>query len=316
MRGERIASLDGWRGLAILGVMVCHMGNQTGFPNNGAHGVELFFVLSGMLITQNLLRELDQTGTISLPNFYKRRFQRLMPASWVYMLVAGSIFATSPLAPTAYEWISAVFCFRNYIHAPSIVLGHFWSLSVEEQFYFFWPALLLLFRRKSAYVALTLALVCSLWRTIDSPIAPSYTQYCADALLVGCLISLVPDAMKGMKTLELWIALLSFAGIVCAYSVAPLYEPFVIAILLKGSVSTEWKFRVLLEWKPLVFLGRISYSVYLWQNVLLNTPFHSTASLFIKPALTVAVGYASWRLLETPFRVRYRTSCAGRFQWS
>lgn len=300
---KRIAALDGWRGIAILSVMAYHMTEAVGVRgwHIGGHGVGIFFVLSGFLITGNLQRELDRKGSINLREFYTRRVKRLMPASWAYMLLAGAVFAMTPFAPSLLEWLSALTFWKNYYPAAGsslLVLNHFWTLSVEEQFYFVWPALLLLTRRRAAWVAAGLAAVSFIW-TASVHIAPydeRHAQFTAGALLVGCVAALVPFEVEAP---ELWLSLLALIGVMASYQDCPLpfFEPVLIAVLLRGSLAA-WGFRRLLEFAPLVWLGRISYSVYLWQNIFLCTPFHSRAALVVKPALAIALGYLSWRFIE------------------
>lgn len=112
----------------------------------GQHGVAIFFVLSGFLITNLLLREQEETGTVNLGRFYLRRAFRLMPCAWGFlgMLLLISHWAPALFAPK--EMVASLFFFRNYVDLDFAhpITGHFWSLLIEEQFYLFWPSLLLL----------------------------------------------------------------------------------------------------------------------------------------------------------------------------
>ena len=141
-QGQRIPSLDGWRGIAILLVLFDHIqmplfGRYARpWMQTGQHGVTIFFVLSGFLITSKLIE-----GPINLRQFYIRRFFRLMPAAWIYLAtllflnrMTGISFTTWP------ELHACLFFYRNMVDVPGPGLaGHFWSLSLEEQFYLVWP---------------------------------------------------------------------------------------------------------------------------------------------------------------------------------
>ena len=145
------ADIEGLRGVAVLLVLLFHA--SLGF-SGGYVGVDIFFVISGFLITGLLLREIEETGRVSLKKFYARRARRLLPAASVVLILSliGSIFILPPLLiPGAAADIASAalyvsnMAFANHAidyfaigSAPSPIL-HFWSLSVEEQFYMFWP---------------------------------------------------------------------------------------------------------------------------------------------------------------------------------
>ena len=143
MKEPRIPTLDGWRAIAITLVLIDHF--TPGFPYHrggkwleiiGNHGVNIFFVLSGYLITSKLLEE----RSISLGRFYVRRFFRLMPAAWTYLAFVALI--------QLLHWRDAlahVFFYRNFYDAPhgGRSHAHFWNLSAEEEFYLVWPTILL-----------------------------------------------------------------------------------------------------------------------------------------------------------------------------
>jgi len=143
-RLTQLASLDGLRGIAILAVML----NNARYLPGGFLGVDIFFVLSGFLITALLLQEWQRTGTIRLGAFYARRALRLLPALFallaVILLAPGLFYLAAPpwkdaaiAALYATNWVNA-FGLRNMV-----ILDHTWSLTVEEQFYVLWPPLVL-----------------------------------------------------------------------------------------------------------------------------------------------------------------------------
>ena len=206
--------LDGLRGVAVLAVMAYHCG-LCRFVPGGFLGVDLFFVLSGFLITALLLREHQQTGRIHLPRFYLRRALRLLPALFVMLAVCclWAALRTKPdravviyraAALTACHAANAAPCWSM----PMDLLGHAWSLSLEEQFYFVWPILLVVLlrlganRRRIAWLVLIgivasalvrVALWASPWPAGPATAATSLVAR-ADSLLAGCLVGLLASA--------------------------------------------------------------------------------------------------------------------------
>jgi peptidoglycan/LPS O-acetylase OafA/YrhL len=161
-------ALDGLRGIAILSVALSHS-----FPTiapQGFLGVDVFFVLSGFLITQLLSNEIEATGTIAFRKFFARRILRLMPALvtvvvgtvvllWLIPTKGFPVYTTLTRAPLSLLYVSDIA--RGYFNANLGLLGHTWSLSIEEHFYLLWPVtLLLLVRKYGSRVALLTALTC------------------------------------------------------------------------------------------------------------------------------------------------------------
>ena len=170
--------------------------------NFGQHGVTLFFVLSGYLITSRLLCE----NKIALPAFYVRRFFRLMPVAWLYLLtlaVAGLIAHSTFIRQDAW---SCLFFFRNYYPAHETAYnfrtGHFWSLSLEEQFYLIWPPILAFSgRRRALGIAIVAAISCAVfrflhWQSYSRAPLDLQTQVRFDALLVGCIFALLLQSAR------------------------------------------------------------------------------------------------------------------------
>src|ERR1700676_2157539 len=210
---NRIPALDGWRGVAILLVLFDHaqaalIGSYyQPWMQTGQHGVTIFFVLSGYLITSKLLQ-----GPIDLKSFYVRRFFRLMPVAWAYLAalwISGEI--------TGLHWISGreiascVFFYRNFFGPTyKIYAAHFWSLSIEEQFYLAWPCLLLFAGiRRSRWFAIGGALAVAAYRLIywadyNGQWMSFRTEVRADALLVGCLLALLLADARMRSVAQRW----------------------------------------------------------------------------------------------------------------
>lgn len=142
---KRIPTLDGWRGIAIAMVITGHIQVAANYyipllKIRGQHGVTIFFVLSGFLITANLI-----SRPVTLKNFYIRRFFRLMPAAWTFLAVLTLVDALTGFPLSSWPEIRACLLFYRNFLPPVGGTGQFWTLSIEEQFYLIWPGVLLLF---------------------------------------------------------------------------------------------------------------------------------------------------------------------------
>lgn len=302
---KRIPTLDGWRGVAILCVMVAHF--QAGFlPGHrpfhdwqwliiGGHGVDIFFVLSGYLITSRLFEE----ERIDLKRFYMRRFFRLMPTSWTYLafLAALGLVLRAKLI-TAAEVISCLLFYRNYqmVHAPGQggLTGHFWTLSIEEQFYLVWPAILGLVGRRARWLA-----VCGILFFGFS----SWT-WCYSALFVGCGLAFVvrETAFRAwIQKTHRWLFPLCLLGLVWHVTryhngLLPISESVLIALSLAcTSLNPESLPSRFLESGILKTLGIYSYSFYVWQEFFLVT-HTGLIGLMLLPFVAIT----SWKFIEQP----------------
>jgi peptidoglycan/LPS O-acetylase OafA/YrhL len=310
---KRIPALDGWRGIAIAMVLFDHIqlqilrGYARPWTDTGLHGVTIFFVLSGFLITSNLVRQ-----PINPRHFYLRRFFRLMPAAWTYLgtlMLIDRIAHTHATTPAG--TLACLFFYRNFFATPAVTLtGHFWSLSIEEQFYMIWPCTILLAgAKRSRWIAGAGAVACAgcrqvFWTHYTHGAAVLQTQVRADALLVGCLLALLIADTRIREVAGRWskfwmLPLLAalLCGIALFHWIPPLFESVAIAGLIGASViHPRTLFARSLAFAPLAWLGRVSYSVYLWQQ--LFTPFGSFVALCI--ALPAAA-LGSYYFVELPF---------------
>ncbi|HWR15608.1 MAG TPA: acyltransferase [Terriglobales bacterium] len=337
-----LPTLDGWRGVAILLVLFCHVhfsGNWSRLAQEySALAVDLFFAISGLLITDRMLQEHAQTGRISLRGFYIRRVFRIFPAAFLF-LAAVSLLCWLGLVPASrVQLLSAALFFRNYYYAVAPdgwFTGHFWSLSVEEHFYFFWPCLLILMgvsraRRITPWIAVAAAA----WRTLDSRwhfvSAPSLinvltrTDYCVDFLLWGCVAGLllrreraqmllrrlIPAAWPAIGIVFL-LLLVTFRPKGNIAAIALLMPTFLLATLLH---QRSWLARML-ESLPMRSVGRMSYSLYLWQQLFLingRTPTLGPLQSFpLNLVIPIALAWCSHTFLEEPLR-RYGKKLASR----
>ena len=329
--------IEGLRGIAILLVLLFHAGLP--WTPGGFVGVDVFFVISGFLITGKLWRESQQPGGLNITRFYAWRIRRLLPAalvavaliSLVGLLLAAPLDrselaadgAASALSLANMRFIGSVDYFAATT-SPSPFL-HFWSLSVEEQFYLVWPALIVLLTWRGGssrrlIVALLIGVVASfalsIWLTDTSPARAFYLLPTRVWQLgVGGLLALVGvmGTSRGAGALA-WagLAAVAVAGVALTAEMpypglAALLPTAGAVALLYGGAAPSGPVRLLAA-APLRFLGKISYSLYLWHWPLLVLPL-----MFLERALTgvevvasvaaaIGVSWLSWRFVEQPFR--------------
>jgi peptidoglycan/LPS O-acetylase OafA/YrhL len=314
-------ALDGLRAVAVLAVVAYHAGLPV---PAGYVGVDIFFVISGYLITRLLHDELQATGRIDFMGFYARRARRILPALALVVLATLALSLSLPdissvarSAAAASAFVANIFFQRqtsDYWATASeqMPLLHLWSLSVEEQFYLAWPLVLLLVRRRPTWALAALALgsfaLSEWWLAGDATQAFYQTPARAWELAVGGLVALRPmrlPAWSGAVGLVVTVAA-CFAPIPHFPGIGAL--PAVLgAALLVASLQSGQRVRVL-EAKPAVYIGLISYSLYLWHWPLLalarasrvgETPISVRVGLCL---LAVALAALTYRFIETPFR--------------
>ena len=336
--GHRKA-LDGVRGLAILMVYASH---TAALPlAGGFFGVDLFFVLSGFLITSILLEEWRETLDISLKAFYARRALRLLPALVLMLAVVTAVsYAFEPPDLARRMGKSALMTFlygANWFLAfrayPRADLSHTWSLSVEEQFYLIWPLVLLALLKlrwsKGAMIAfLSAGILASaglrawLFGGFGSWERVYYgTDTHADGLLVGALVALItwsgdaPRSPRGVLVLNwagfafliYFLVFLAWGWPADAHLIQGTYLPMNLGagVLVLSLVCSPWRpLQACFESGPLVWLGRLSYGIYLWHipagllSALLGVPgrWHWAGTL----ALTLGISSVSFYALERP----------------
>lgn len=295
---SHIPTLDGWRTIAISLVVIHHLGTTyfseadywSHSPTRfGTMGVPIFFGLSGLLICKLLLEEFDSSGRISRVGFYIRRCFRILPPLFVFL---GTIW-TFGLITNRFELLSSVFFGRNYLTGALAgpYTDHLWSLSVEEHFYLLWPTVLcwLLITRRALAGTLALAIGFGLWRSVDLhthltahllPLldAQARTDYRLDGLMWGCLAAFLLHRPQSRRFLEAHLGVVPFvialflfiALLLVSVPMAPMWLAMLIPLLMLATVThPRWLFSRVLETAPIRWIGRISYSLYLWQQAFL-----------------------------------------------
>ncbi|MEF2978751.1 acyltransferase family protein [Subtercola sp. YIM 133946] len=345
-RGIRL-DIEGLRAVAVLSVLIYHL-NGKWLPG-GFAGVDMFFVISGFLITSHLLGESRRKGRPSLRAFYARRIMRLIPASTL-VLIATSIgvmvvvprilwsqIGTDIMAAGVYSlnWLLASQSI-DYLAEDTIAspVQHFWSLGVEEQFYLIWPLLIILaivWARKSRLAPRATANVGALVVFIASFAYAQHQVAIGDVsayfttttrlweLAAGALVAINIGWFRGAIS-HRWFGALTMVGLVMliwtiffidssAWPGFPALVPVVAValIILAGDTLPPSVAQRILSIRPMVWIGSISYAIYLWHWPLIvlasyKWPNRSTAINVGLIVLSVALAWASSRFIETPLR--------------
>jgi peptidoglycan/LPS O-acetylase OafA/YrhL len=308
------------------------------FTSMGNVGVRFFFVISGFLITTLLMRDIDKYGRIRIKVFYIRRSLRILPAALSYIGVMWLLHVTGVIDMTYHlgtrtnvssavpDLIHALTFTANFQHDYNWYFNHLWSLSVEEQFYLVWPLTLVLLGLRRALLAGACVLVAApvarlLMHTFSGgpEIALSREfQAVADALATGCVFALLHNRLSESRPYLLLMrggaVPLGLLLLALGYGMAFLWRPsayligqtlsnFGIALFLQYLVRnpTGWLSRAF-NWKPLAWVGVLSYSLYLWQEPFLFFASRAWACSFPQNiALAFGAAMASHYLVERPF---------------
>lgn len=342
-----LPALDGIRGLAVLLVVLTHVKllvpyEVTGIDRiddliDGSYlGVDLFFVLSGFLITTLLLDEAGTSGTVRFGAFYTRRALRLLPALYV-LLAAHGLYAWIVDLSWLQEWAtirSAVLYVSNWqlVFRPLTAvpdLGLLWSLAIEEQFYLLWPAVLLVFfgpRQPVRAVAgglVALILAVALWRAHLWHEGVFWAQLAVrtdtrvDALLIGALLAslwvrgVLPT--RGVNQAA-WVGLVTILACLATFDITTgvgykggltLFSLAAAAVIL-GLIEGTWEGRRFFDLAPLRAVGRVSYGLYLWHYPVFyavsvqGETWTNRERVAVALTITAAATVGSWYLVERP----------------
>jgi peptidoglycan/LPS O-acetylase OafA/YrhL len=319
---RRIPSLDGLRAVSITLVILSHLvkwkhASLAVLGSYGDLGVNVFFVLSGFLITDILLREHQHTATIGLREFYIRRAYRIFPAAFVFLAFVIAIYWHQM---RWYHIAAALLYVASMDISRPWIFGHLWSLSIEEQFYLLWPFVLKRWHRHRVAILLCVFMATPVFRTmlyafkVRDGLIGSLPVY-ANELAIGCLLAiLAPHLPKisGLLAFVMMVLAISSPWFPAISPMRTLIMLFVFRPLVQISIAgivmhvIQVPYRAL-NWAPAAWLGQISYSLYLWQELFCsNAAFHLGYSLVVP---SVACACLSYYLVERPMlRLREKRS--------
>lgn len=331
---RRIPSLDGFRAISIALVLISHSRFSNGFPfqnsemllsNVGSLGVTVFFVISGFLITYLLLTEEAERKEINLKYFYIRRVLRIFPVYFLYCIFVFALKNHESIVITTNNFIHIVSFTTNFDKHIFSTFQHFWSLSVEEQFYLIWPISIVLFRKNLKVVIIAFLLLSSIFRITaykfphwEISNLNSFFDY-SDSIFIGALGGILffenkqPYFLRFFKSYFSQIALIGviillrysqgmgklgyitipFGNTIISFCI--LYIIFNYIIISEGSI---FKF---LNNKIIIHIGVLSYSIYIWQQFFL---YGQTGFYRIFPynhLIVYSVALCSYYFWELPF---------------
>lgn len=338
-----IAPLDGLRAVSVTLVLLFHVGiNEV---QGGFVGVDVFFVISGFIITKNILRDLDR-NEFSFGSFLKKRVFRLLPAliATIAITSVAALFLLSPDQLMDYArsgaasllWVANIFFYLSSDYfdgdSSSKPLLHTWSLSVEEQFYLFWPlvlwALYMIYRGRGILIGvsglLALGLILSLYMaTLDSSAAFYLTPFRVFQFAAGAVVAASGFVLYGrpaaFATLTGSIGIIAIAVIATgtkAYAIEAVAPTFFGAAFLIGMASTPA--RSFFGSSIMTYVGRRAYSIYLvhWPLIVLSAPYLSDAGTVSKATLwiiaSLLLGILLYGLVESRFRITASPSDQGK----
>jgi len=307
----RIPSLDGWRAVSIVIVLLSHFEFATGFPValvpawgrlfQGDLGVRIFFVISGFLITHLLLVEAERSGRPSLKQFYVRRALRILPVYYMFTAVVLALSVAGLYSDAWSTWLATLTFTRDIAGRGDSVTVHLWSLAVEEQFYLVWPitfVMLALWRRpRLAAVILLVPVVLSpffRWGVIQTHTSSglvsrllggfSVALY-ADSLAIGCLgaylhqrrrhrfnaVASQPFPAGALSAVLFVFAWVAWPPVFGVWALVPSVQAVLIMAVIWATIERPIGvvYRVL-NAAPVVWLGTLSYSLYIWQQLFLG----------------------------------------------
>jgi peptidoglycan/LPS O-acetylase OafA/YrhL len=312
-----------------------HVNSWWRLVGNGTYGVFIFFVISGYLITSLLLREYEERSSINLGRFYYRRALRIIPPLYFYIafvVVSGQL---SGLHPSPVELLTALTFTRNLdFHSHQFMFEHFWSLCIEEQFYLLWPVVLFVTliqkgKTKAESLSLALIFVAPVFRIasfvfINNQLKRHFVYMLLpgqmDALMFGCWAALGQGHLRWERIysrvekyvwiLPVWFLLVSNYlrmrwGPSYALTIGETLDGICVVFTLMWCIrNPKTDAGRLLNWHPIVHIGLISYSVYIWQTWFLHPDNHTRlATMPWSLLLILGIAEFSWHVVERSSRV-------------
>ncbi len=340
---KQIPSLNGLRALSILLVLIAHVQIMNfHLPNGpgGQIGVNIFFIISGFLITYLLLKEENATHNISLKDFYIRRSLRIFPVFYFMLFVYFILQLFGILHIGLSSWLSSL-TYTKFFFAKKQddwETGHFWSLSVEENFYLIWPFVFAYLKKYRAFFAFAIFLIVPFVRLYtDVSVMHLFTR--ADALMAGCILALYYNrVIKFVLTKPLIVLLTPFATLMFCLLSKKIFlgyhtnfmNHFILAFLGSFGTLTNLSMVVIivisinftdnlyfkfLNSRLLNYIGKLSYSLYLWQALFFSRHMGFLAHFPVNMLFIALIALLSYNLIEKPFlklKDKFTAKIAGR----
>jgi peptidoglycan/LPS O-acetylase OafA/YrhL len=336
-----IPAIDGLRGLAIIGVLLFHLGIPK--CSLGWTGVELFFVISGFLITRILLNTCEDRDYFK--RFYVRRALRIFPIYYLVVITytAAAVFSTSVEAlrmlPMYYVYLQTIPQLRSQFTVVAM-LGHTWTLAIEEQFYFIWPLVIFLVKGRKLLVVITVMIFAAMGlrllslRFANPFLVDGWIGVQIDTLAAGAMVAYT-SRIYDRQTMQRYLTVAFLGGVASLLLLVSIvgtsvfwtpkiwgrswYGPLLISVLactfagIVGLAAIGHRWTRWLEFRSLMRWGKISYGIYLFHpfvflfvDIVVRHTVHAQSHLasrsimLVKLSLTYLVGSVSWKLIESP----------------
>jgi len=336
LKEKHIPCLDGLRALAIIFVILSHIAFN--FSNKfflklelGSFGVNIFFVISGFLITSLLLKEQVTKGSVSFRSFYIRRALRILPVAYLFIFVLIILNYLYKLNLSSIDFLRTAFFCENFVGHPKFVPnGHFWSLSTEEQFYLLFPIFLVkdsnFFFKLSFLLFLFAPLIIYSYYHINTNFyLINYILFFLDGIfangmltiLIGCISAVLFFRFPNQLNRKFNNAgLLQFLLLVIAWCASHCILPiglhltissfFIAAFVISLITNKNTVWYKILNYKPVKYIGILSYSLYIWQQIFtFNQPWASSSmpgtSIALNTSLLIIVAMLSYHGYEKQF---------------
>lgn len=305
----RIPSLDGLRAISIIAVIIGHLhGGATGIIL-ATIGVHIFFVISGYLITSLLQIEYAKNGRINLTSFYRRRAFRILPAAFTY------IFVVALLIPSTRKSLLNALTYTVAYNVDGVAhqFTHLWSLSIEEQFYLFWPIVIVLTFRKRAcaiWIVMIAAVLARLFIVFAATRFPAthlhyFPLAAMDSVAAGCLLAIyepfvarhcgwMADVRAISIALPLTVWVLAF---VCLNGLGSVFWGIISLMIALWIFLVVQRRDWILNNRPIAAVGTLSYSLYLWQQLFTVEHTHYVLTAIL---MTFSFAIASYFVIEKP----------------
>jgi len=324
-----IPTLDGLRAIAILAVLIGHLveskyGEHV-LSGLGNYGVSLFFGISGYIISTYLINEMENTDTIDFKTFYLKRLFRLMPILWIYLLTVLCLGELGFIKNDYMGLFSSLTFWRNY-SSGEVSTGQLWSLSVEEHFYFLLPSLLIILKKpkKTILSLLAICILIALWRKLGT--IQAFLDYCSyakysstntfgrlDYMMYGVIAAYLQNHFKSLYIKFTPVPLIPILIIIGTYLLVIPFEPVIRATFFSIIILSTVKYHngyigKFLELKYLRYIGKISYSLYLWQQLLMYKMraapeiLQSITGEFWSIPIAILLASLSYKYIENPAR--------------